>query len=128
MFAAIEEGHETDAAEKLLMLLALAGWTQQQIYDLAYGLNTSRSIPLPQVYTPGMAVQWANISRNGGSAIKFGGVLTEVAACAEAGCPSLPGGTGLPSSSAWNYLSNQLSLSTGRWTSAGAYTTDLRID
>lgn len=100
-----------------------AGWTQQQIYSLAYGLDTTRSIPLPQIYTPGMAVQWANISRNGASAISFGGALSEVAACgAGGGCASLS------SSSAWNYLSNQLSVSAGRRTYAGAYTTDLRVN
>ncbi len=101
----------------------LAGWTQTQIHDLAYGLSPSRSIPLPQVYTLGMAAQWANISRNGGAPINFGGVLTEVAACASAG-----GCVSLSSPSAWNDLSNRLSITTGQRASAGPYTTDLRVN
>jgi hypothetical protein len=106
-----------------------ARWTQQQLYNLAYGFAPTRSIPMPQIYTPGMAVQWANISKAGGSApIAFAGVLTQQVACAQAGCPELPGGTTLSGATAWNYLSNQLTVSTGRRTSAGAYTTDLRVN
>jgi hypothetical protein len=102
----------------------LAGWTQQQIHDLAYGINPARSVPLPQIYTRGQAVQWANISRAGGSAIAFGGVLTSVQACAPAGS----GCTSLRGARAWNELANQLTLSTGKRSGAGAYVTDLRVD
>jgi hypothetical protein len=105
------------------------GWTQKQLYRLAYGIAPLRSLPLPQIYTPDQAAQWANISKAGGTkSITFAGVLTQRAACAQAGCPKLPGGTTLAGATAWNELANQLTLATGKRTGAGTYVTDLRVD
>ena len=92
-------------------------WTQQNLYDLAYGLD-SHSVPVPQIFNTAQSRQWATISRLGGG-IAFGGVLTQQGVCGSS-C-SLDGVT------AWNTLANALTTSSTR-TSAGQYVTDLRVD
>jgi hypothetical protein len=64
------------------------GWTQQQLYSLAYGSHINRIRALPQMYTPAQTAQWANIARTGGSAAGFVGSLTEYASCpvVQSGC------------------------------------------
>ena len=42
-----------------------SGWTQADYYLLAHGLDPARILVLPQVYTAGQAVQWANIDAAG---------------------------------------------------------------
>jgi hypothetical protein len=54
------------------------GWTERQYYALAH--HGTRIRVLPQVYTPGNAVQWANIDATGGNGLIFAGALTERAA------------------------------------------------
>lgn len=104
------------------------GWTQQQIYQLAYGISPARSVPLPQIYIPEQAIQWADISRTGvrgGAApIAFGGVLTSQGACAPvgSGCTSQSGTT------AWNQLWNALNTSPATAISGMPYATDLQVN
>ncbi|HET6793014.1 MAG TPA: cell wall-binding repeat-containing protein [Acidimicrobiales bacterium] len=54
-------------------------WTAQQMYQVAYGFKPDA--PLPEVYYPHMADQWAALSHwaaaNAGGAMKIFGVLTE---------------------------------------------------
>lgn len=100
------------------------GWTQQALYQLAYGLAPSQSIPLPQIYIAEQATQWADISATGSAPIVFGGVLTSVSACA----PADSGCTSLSSSTAWNTLSDQLSRSAATKIAAMPYATDLRVN
>lgn len=55
------------------------GYTQQGIYDLAHTVaDPSYQIDVvPQIYSPSMAAQWANIDRTGGGSLTFVGALTE---------------------------------------------------
>lgn len=102
------------------------GWTQQQIYQLAYGISPARSVPLPQIYIPAQAAQWANISRSGvrgGDApIAFGGVLTAQGTCQPDGDCSLSGTT------AWAKLWNALNTSPATTISGMPYATDLQVN
>ncbi len=56
-----------------------SGYTQQGIYDLAHNvaLPGYRIDVAPQVYSPSMAAQWANIDKTGGGGLTFAGALTE---------------------------------------------------
>lgn len=104
------------------------GWTQLQMYNLAYGFSPSHSVPMPQVYyLHSMDYQWVNISAvgvaNGKPAIQFGGPLTEVTACQQAGsCSSVSGGQ------AWNALWSDMAQLPKTKTSGMPYSTDLRIN
>lgn len=104
------------------------GYTQLGMYQLAFGLAPARSIAMPQIYfSPSMPNQWANISltgvANSGPRIAFGGSLTEVRACQQAGnCDSLG------SSEAWLALWATLNASPSTAIPSLPYSTDLRID
>ena len=82
------------------------GWTQAQYNRLAGGADPTRVQALPQVYTPALAVQWANIDASG-PAISFAGALTEYAACplVSASCSV----ASLPPSQGWAALYHALS-------------------
>jgi hypothetical protein len=104
------------------------GWTQHGLYSLAFGAAPSRMVPMPEIYFPELAVQWANISLVGrlidGRPITFGGALTEVTACAQdAGrCGSMA------SHAAWSALWSDLSDDPRTAQRELRYVTDLRID
>jgi hypothetical protein len=52
------------------------GFTQQGLYNLAHN-NLGQIEAAPQVYSPSMAAQWANIDKTGGGQLRFAGALTE---------------------------------------------------
>lgn len=56
------------------------GWTVQQVYAVAWGIQVSCA--LPEIYYTDMASEWEALSRwgpaNGGSTIAFSGVMTEI--------------------------------------------------
>ena len=52
------------------------GFTQQGLYNLAHN-NLGQIEAAPQVYSPSMAAQWANIDKTGGGQLSFAGALTE---------------------------------------------------
>lgn len=103
------------------------GWTPKTLYDLTYGMMSTRSLPLVQIYYTSMARQWANISLVGsqatGKRMTFAGPLTEVTACNQANsCYSMA------ATDAWHTLWKQLRLDPRTSISDLQYTTDLRID
>jgi hypothetical protein len=104
------------------------GWTQHGLYALAFGAAPGRMVPMPEIYFPELAVQWANISLVGrlidGRPITFGGALTEVTACAQdhGRCGSMA------SHSAWNALWTDLRTDPRTTQRELRYVTDLRID
>ena len=104
------------------------GYSQAGLYQLAFGMAPTRMVPLPQIYyNSSMPNQWANISltgvANGGPRIAFGGPLTEVVACQQAGsCTSLDATT------AWQALWNALNANPNTVIPSLPYATDLRID
>jgi hypothetical protein len=55
------------------------GYTEQGLYDLAHKVQdpTYRIDVTPQIYTPSMAAQWANIDKTGGGQLTIAGALTE---------------------------------------------------
>jgi hypothetical protein len=104
------------------------GYTQYGLYQLAFGLDPSRMLPLPQMYfSSSMPTQWTNISltgaRNGRSAIAFAGPLTETIACAQAGSC-----TSLDPIAAWIALWKMLNSLAETAIEEMPYATDLRID
>ena len=100
-------------------------WTQAQYYALAGGASPSRIKALPQIYTPALAVQWANIYATGGHAITFAGALTERAACPTATSPGCVFAA-LPPAQGWAALWH--ALSTVVATPSLPVVTDLRVD
>ncbi len=103
------------------------GWTAADMYYLSGGASPSRIVSLPQIYNHTMAQQWKYISLTGvvgkHPRVKFGGPLTELTACQQAGgCGSLGGHT------AWNTLWS--AIRSDARTSQGSlpYATDLRIN
>ncbi len=103
------------------------GWSMMGLYTLAAGAAPSRMINLPQIYNTTMAAQWKYISLTGigyhQPRIYFGGVLTELTACRQAGsCGSMSG------NSAWSALWNNLQSDSRLRPNGLPYSTDLRID
>jgi hypothetical protein len=104
------------------------GWTQHGLYSLAFGAAPGRMVPMPEIYFPELAVQWANISLAGrlidGRPITFGGALSEVTACAQdhGRCGSMA------SHAAWNALWTKLASDPRTAQRELRYVTDLRID
>jgi hypothetical protein len=103
------------------------GWTAADMYYLSGGASPSRIVSLPQIYNHTMAQQWKYISLTGvvnkHPRVKFGGPLTELTACQQAGgCGSFGGHT------AWNTLWS--AIRSDARTSQGSlpYSTDLRIN
>jgi hypothetical protein len=97
------------------------------LYYLAAGASPVRIVNLPQIYNNTMAAQWKYISLTGVGQkqprINFGGVLTELTACAQSsGCGSLSG------HSAWSALWSNLQSATALKVGSLPYSTDLRID
>ena len=54
-------------------------WTQEQLYQVAYGF--SPNVPFPEIYYPGQAAEWARLARyalvHHGKLIRFAGVLSQ---------------------------------------------------
>jgi hypothetical protein len=103
------------------------GWTMSGLYTLAGGAAPTRSYSVPQVYNTTMAGQWKYISLTGVAAkhtrIRFGGTLTELTACRQAGsCGSLSGKT------AWSTLWRNLQSDSRLKVTSLPWATDLRID
>lgn len=100
---------------------ASGGWTQLQYYRLAHALAPGRIEAVPQIYTPALAVQWANIDltgATGGDQINFIGALTENAAC---------GSCSLAPAVAFVALADALSGNALTQPTALQYSTDLQI-
>jgi hypothetical protein len=109
--------------------LTCVGWTEANYLTLAggTGANKSRITALPQIYTAGQAVQWANIAAStGGAGLDFAGVLTENAACPAGTSPGCNGLAALPPMRGWAALYH--SLSTIRTAPSIPAVTDLKID
>ncbi|HST47192.1 fibronectin type III domain-containing protein [Jatrophihabitans sp.] len=103
------------------------GWTMADLQWLSGGAAPSRTINLPQIYNYAMPLQWKNISLTGTAAGKprlyFGGPLTEVTACNQAGsCGSIT------NIDAWNRLWNAISSTAATKQSQMPHGTDLRIN
>ena len=103
------------------------GWTAADLYWLSGGAAPARSISLPQIYNNTMPKQWKYISltgvASGQSRIYFGGPLTELTACQQAGsCSSLGG------NDAWNALWGQLNSDARLAPGTLPYSTDLRVN
>jgi hypothetical protein len=103
------------------------GWTAADMYWLSGGASPTRIVSLPQIYNHTMAQQWKYISLTGvvnkHPRVKFGGPLTELTACQQAGsCGSMGGHT------AW--LTLWSAIRSDARTSQGSlpYSTDLRIN
>lgn len=86
-----------------------AGWTEANINKLAGGLDPTRISAMPQIYTPALAVQWANIYATGGHTLSFAGALTEYAACPTGSSPGCNGLAALPPPQGWAALYHALS-------------------
>ncbi|HEY0168297.1 MAG TPA: fibronectin type III domain-containing protein [Jatrophihabitans sp.] len=103
------------------------GWTQADMQWVSGGAAPTRTISLPQIYNYAMPLQWKNISLTGTAAgkprIYFGGPLTEVTACDQAGtCDSIG------NVDAWNRLWSAISSTTATRQSQMPHGTDLRIN
>ncbi|MEO6501817.1 MAG: fibronectin type III domain-containing protein [Jatrophihabitantaceae bacterium] len=103
------------------------GWTQADMQWVSGGAAPTRTISLPQIYNYAMPLQWKNISLTGTAVgkprIYFGGPLTEVTACDQAGtCDSIG------NVDAWNRLWNAISSTTATRQSQMPHGTDLRIN
>jgi hypothetical protein len=103
------------------------GWTAADMYWLSGGASPSRIVSLPQIYNHTMAQQWKYISLTGvvnkHPRVKFGGPLTELTACQQAGsCGSMGGHT------AWNALWGAIRSDARTSQSSLPYSTDLRIN
>jgi hypothetical protein len=103
------------------------GWSMADLQWLGGGASPARTINLPQIYNSAMPKQWKNISLTGTNAgkarIYFGGPLTEVTACTQAGsCGSIS------NVDAWNQLWTAISSTTATKQSQMPHGTDLRIN
>ncbi|MEO6503576.1 MAG: fibronectin type III domain-containing protein, partial [Jatrophihabitantaceae bacterium] len=103
------------------------GWTQADMQWVSGGAAPTRTISLPQIYNYAMPLQWKNISLTGTAAgrprVYFGGPLTEVTACDQAGtCGSIS------NIDAWNRLWGAISSTTATKQSQMPHGTDLRIN
>ncbi len=103
------------------------GWTAADLQWLSGGAAPSRTISLPQIYNYAMPLQWKNISLTGTAAgkprIYFGGPLTEVTACTQAGsCGSIS------NIDAWNRLWSAISSTAATKQFEMPHGTDLRIN
>ncbi|HEX8768868.1 MAG TPA: hypothetical protein VF714_10885, partial [Jatrophihabitans sp.] len=103
------------------------GWTMADLQWVSGGAAPTRTISLPQIYNYAMPLQWKNISLTGTAAgkprIYFGGPLTEVTACDQAGtCGSIS------NVDAWNRLWSAISSTTATKQSEMPHGTDLRIN
>lgn len=103
------------------------GWSMADLQWLSGGAAPARTINLPQIYNYAMPKQWENISLTGTNAgkarIYFGGPLTELTACAQAGsCGSIS------NVDAWNQLWTAISSTTATKQSQMPHGTDLRIN
>jgi hypothetical protein len=102
-------------------------WTMSGLHWLAGGAAPSRITNLPQIYNLTMPKQWKYISLTGVDRglpkLSFGGPLTELVACRQAGsCGSIDGTT------AWRELWNQLRSDSRSKLSTMPWAADLRID
>ncbi|MDQ1720672.1 MAG: hypothetical protein QOI26_406 [Pseudonocardiales bacterium] len=103
------------------------GWTMADLQWVSGGAAPTRTISLPQIYNYAMPLQWKNISLTGTSAgkprIYFGGPLTEVTACVQAGsCGSIS------NVDAWNRLWGAISSTAATKQYEMPHGTDLRIN
>ncbi len=103
------------------------GWSMADLQWLSGGAAAARTVSLPQIYNYAMPLQWKFISLTGVSAgrarINFGGPLTELTACAQAGsCGSISNVV------AWSQLWNAISSSAATRQSQLPHGTDLRIN
>jgi fibronectin type III domain protein len=103
------------------------GWTMTDLQWVSGGAAPTRTLSLPQIYNYAMPLQWKNISLTGTVAgkprIYFGGPLTEVTACDQAGtCDSIT------NVDAWNRLWGAISSTTATKQSEMPHGTDLRIN
>ncbi|MCW2523613.1 MAG: Fibronectin type protein, partial [Frankiales bacterium] len=103
------------------------GWRMTDLQWLSGGAAPTRITSLPQIYNTAMPLQWKYISLTGTSAgrtrINFGGPLTEVTACSQAGsCGSLSNVT------AWKQLWAAISSSPATKQYDMPNGTDLRIN
>jgi len=103
------------------------GWSMADLQWLSGGAAPARTISLPQIYNYAMPMQWKNISLTGTNAgrppVYFGGPLTEVTACTQAGsCGSIS------NVDAWNQLWAAISSTTATSQSQMPHGTDLRIN
>ena len=103
------------------------GWTMADLQWVSGGAAPSRTISLPQIYNYAMPLQWKNISLTGTAAgkpkIYFGGPLTEVTACDQAGtCGSIT------NIDAWNRLWGAISSTAATKQAEMPHGTDLRIN
>jgi hypothetical protein len=103
------------------------GWTMADLQWVSGGAAPTRTLSLPQIYNYAMPLQWKNISLTGTAAgkpkIYFGGPLTEVTACDQAGtCNSIT------NIDAWNRLWSAISSTTATKQSEMPHGTDLRIN
>jgi hypothetical protein len=103
------------------------GWTMAGLYHLAFGAMPGRALAMPEVYSNGLAIQWANISLTGvvtGNApAAYAGPMTELVACQQAGSCGSPSPT-----AAWNMLLAAVNANVRTRLTGMLYTTDLRID
>jgi hypothetical protein len=103
------------------------GWTMADLQWVSGGAAPTRTMSLPQIYNYAMPLQWKNISLTGTAAgrprIYFGGPLTEVTACDQAGtCGSIT------NVDAWNRLWAAISSAAATKQSQMPHGTDLRIN
>ncbi|MFL6161299.1 MAG: fibronectin type III domain-containing protein [Jatrophihabitantaceae bacterium] len=103
------------------------GWTMADLQWLSGGAAPTRTISLPQIYNYAMPLQWKYISLTGTNAgrarINFGGPLTELTACAQAGsCGSIS------NVDAWNRLWAAISSTPATRQFQMPNGTDLRIN
>jgi hypothetical protein len=103
------------------------GWTMGDLQWLSGGAAPSRTISLPQIYNYAMPLQWKYISLTGTGAgrprIYFGGPLTELTACSQAGsCGSIS------NVDAWSRLWSAISSTPATRQFQMPHGTDLRIN
>ena len=103
------------------------GWTMADLQWVSGGAAPTRTLSLPQIYNYAMPLQWKNISLTGTAAgkpkIYFGGPLTEVTACDQAGtCDSIS------NIDAWNRLWSAISSTAATKQPEMPHGTDLRIN
>lgn len=103
------------------------GWTMADLQWVSGGAAPTRTMSLPQIYNYSMPLQWKNISLTGTAAgkaaIYFGGPLTELTACGQAGnCGSIS------NVDAWTRLWSAISSTAATKQSQMPHGTDLRIN
>jgi hypothetical protein len=98
------------------------GYTQANVYDLAYGIGAA--LAFPEIYTATLAKQWASLSLWGyqhrSAAMFITGSFTQQGACAQHNCSTLS------PLDAWTDLKNELAKNVNTAPCTPSYASDIK--